>query len=134
EGFIELAVVGAHMSGLPLNPELTARGAMFVERTKTAPAYRFYALAGGPPFRPGLVRVASGGASIELEVWRVPRAAFGGFMAGVPQPLCIGTLDLASGRRVKGFLCEESGLDGAEEITSFGGWRAFMAAKVEKAG
>ncbi len=97
EGFIELAVIGAHMSGLPLNHELTSRGAMFVERTKTAPVYRFYALAGGPPFRPGLVRVPEGGSSIELEVWRVPRSAFGGFMAGVPQPLCIGTLDLVSG-------------------------------------
>lgn len=132
EGFIELAVVGAHMSGLPLNHELTSRGAMFVERTKTAPVYRFYALAGGPPFRPGLVRVPEGGSSIELEVWRVPRSAFGGFMAGVPQPLCIGTLDLVSGRRVKGFLCEESGLDGAEEITSFGGWRGFMASRAEQ--
>src|SRR5690606_3121042 len=101
EGFIELAVVGAHMSGLPLNHELTSRGGMLVERTKTAPRYRFYALAGGPPFRPGLVRVDEGGAAIELEVWRLPRAAFGGFMAGVPQPLCIGTLDLVSGRSVK---------------------------------
>lgn len=133
DGFIELAVVGAHMSGLPLNHELTSRDAMFIERTKTAPLYRFYALAGGPPFRPGLVRVAEGGAAIELEVWRVPRAAFGGFMAGVPQPLCIGTLDLASGRKVKGFLCEASGLDGAEEITAYGGWRAFMAEKLKKA-
>lgn len=132
EGFIEIAVAGAHMSGLPLNGELTSRGAMFVERTRTAPCYRFHALAGGPPFRPGLVRVKEGGAAIELEVWRVPRAAFGGFMAGVPQPLCIGTLDLQNGRRVKGFLCEESGLDGAEEITFFGGWRAFMASKAEK--
>lgn len=129
ESFIELAVVGAHMSGLPLNPELTSRGGMFVERTKTAPAYRFYALAGGPPFRPGLVRVETGGASIELEVWRLPRAAFGDFMAGVPSPLCIGTLELVSGRKVKGFLCEASGLQGAEEITRFGGWRPFMASK-----
>jgi allophanate hydrolase len=133
ESFIELAVVGAHMSGLPLNHELTSRGAMFVERTKTAPRYRFYALAGGPPFRPGLVRVEDGGAAIELEVWRLPRAAFGSFMAGVPQPLCIGTLDLASGKKVKGFLCEAEGLAGAEEITSFGGWRAFMTSKAEKA-
>jgi allophanate hydrolase len=133
EGFIELAVVGAHMSGLPLNHELTSRGAMFVERTRTAPRYRFHALAGGPPFRPGLVRVAQGGTAIELEVWRVPRTAFGSFMAGVPQPLCIGTLDLQNGRSVKGFLCEESGLDGAEDITAFGGWRAFMASKAEKA-
>ena len=127
--FIELAVVGAHMAGLPLNHELTSRGGMFVERTKTAPAYRFYALAGGPPFRPGLVRVATSGAAIELEVWRLPRAAFGDFMAGVPAPLCIGTLELASGRKVKGFLCEASGLKGAEEITRFGGWRHFMASK-----
>ena len=132
EGFIELAVVGAHMSGLPLNHELTWRDGMFVERTQTAPHYRFYALAGGPPFRPGLVRVAEGGAAIELEVWRLPRAAFGSFMAGVPQPLCIGTLDLAGGKKVKGFLCEASGLDGAEDITSFGGWRAFMAAKAAR--
>lgn len=132
DGFIELAVVGAHMSGLPLNHELTSRDAMFVERTRTAPHYRFYALAGGPPFRPGLVRAGEGGAAIELEVWRVPRAAFGSFMAGVPQPLCIGTLDLASGKKVKGFLCEASGLDGAEEITAFGGWRAFMAEKLRK--
>lgn len=129
ESFIELAVVGAHMSGLPLNSELTSRGGMFVERTKTASAYRFYALAGGPPFRPGLVRVEEGGASIELEVWRLPRAAFGDFMAGVPSPLCIGTLELQSGSKVKGFLCEPSGLQGAEEITSFGGWRPFMASK-----
>jgi len=127
--FIELAVVGAHMSGLPLNHELTSRGGMFVERTKTAPAYRFYALAGGPPFRPGLLRVADGGAAIELEVWRLPRAAFGDFMAGVPAPLCIGTLELASGRRVKGFLCEPAGLEGAEEITRFAGWRRFMASR-----
>lgn len=132
EGFIELAVVGAHMSGLPLNHELTWRDGMFVERTRTAPHYRFYALTGGPPFRPGLVRVAEGGAAIELEVWRLPRAAFGSFMAGVPQPLCIGTLDLAGGKKVKGFLCEASGLDGAEDITSFDGWRAFMAAKAAR--
>lgn len=132
EGFIELAVIGAHMSGLPLNHELTSCGSMFVERTRTAPRYRFHALAGGPPFRPGLVRVPEGGAAIELEVWRVPRAAFGGFMAGVPQPLCIGTVDLQSGRSVKGFLCEESGLDGAVDITDFGGWRAFMASKAER--
>ncbi|MBX3504032.1 MAG: allophanate hydrolase [Parvibaculum sp.] len=132
EGFIELAVVGAHMSGLPLNHELTSRDAIFLERTKTAPHYHFHALAGGPPFRPGLVRVAEGGAAIELEVWRLPRAAFGSFMTGVPQPLCIGTLDLASGKKVKGFLCEASGLEGAEDITSFGGWRAFMAAKAAR--
>ena len=133
EGFIELAVCGAHMSGLPLNHELTSRGAMFVERTCSAPCYRFHALAGGPPFRPGMVRVVEGGASIELEVWRLPRAAFGGFIAGVPQPLCIGTVELAGGRKVKGFLCEESGLAGADDITALGGWRAYMARDAREA-
>ena len=133
-GFIELAVVGAHMSGLPLNHELTSRGAMFVERAKTAPCYRFHALAGGPPFRPGMVRVPQDGAAIELEVWRLPRAVFGSFIAGVPQPLCIGTVELAGGRKVKGFLCEESGLDGAEDITALGGWRAYVARQTKKAG
>ncbi|MEX2250157.1 MAG: amidase family protein, partial [Parvibaculum sp.] len=132
DGFIELAVCGAHMSGLPLNHELTTRGGMFVERTKSAACYRFHALAGGPPFRPGMVRVAAGGASVELEVWRLPRAAFGGFIAGVPQPLCIGTVELSGGRKVKGFLCEESGLAGAEDITALGGWRAYMAQRAEK--
>lgn len=129
ESYLELVVVGAHMSGLPLNHELTSRGAMFVERVKTTSSYRFYALAGGPPFRPGLVK-EPGGASIEVEVWRLPRAAVGDFLAGVPQPLCIGTVDLLSGRSVKGFLCEPGGLEGAEEITHFGGWRAYMATKV----
>jgi len=81
EGFLEIAVVGAHMTGLPLNPELTSRGGMFVERTKTAACYRFYALAGGPPFRPGLVK-SDRGAAIELEVWRLPRAQVGSFLAG----------------------------------------------------
>ncbi|MGV8997313.1 MAG: allophanate hydrolase [Parvibaculaceae bacterium] len=128
DAFIELAVVGAHMSGLPLNHELTSRGATFVERLRTTAHYRFYALAGGPPFRPGLIR-AENGAGIELEVWRLPRAAFGDFMAGVPSPLCIGTVELSSGRKVKGFLCEASGLEGASDITSFGGWRAYMADK-----
>lgn len=130
DAFIELAVVGAHMSGLPLNHELTSRGAMFVERVRTAPLYKFYALAGGPPFRPGMVRVESG-AAIELEVWRLPRSAFGDFMAGVPAPLCIGTVELSTGRKVKGFLCEAAGIMGADDITSFGGWRAYMAAKAK---
>jgi allophanate hydrolase len=132
ESFLEIAVVGAHMTGLPLNHELTSRGGMFVERTRTAAAYRLYALAGGPPFRPGLIR-QEGGAQIEVEVWRLPRAEAGGFLAGVPQPLCIGTLDLANGRKVKGFLCEESGLSGALDITRFGGWRAYLAKKGETA-
>lgn len=133
---IEVVVVGAHMSGLPLNHELTSRGAIFLERTKTQSCYRFYALAGGPPFRPGLVRVDEGGGAIEVEIWRMPRVQFGGFMAGIPSPLGIGTLEIAGGRQVKGFICEPSGLTGAEDITALGGWRAYMAqkAKAAKAG
>jgi len=124
---IAVAVVGAHMSGLPLNHELTRLGGRFLYAADTAPLYRLYRLAGGPPLRPGLVR-ADEGASIALEVWALPSAAFGAFVSGIPQPLGIGTLDLADGRQVKGFLCETAGLDGAEDITPFGGWRAFIAA------
>jgi len=126
---IEICVCGAHMSGLPLNGELTARGARLVEATRTAPVYRFYALPGGPPFRPGLVRVASGGAAIEVEVWRVPAAAVGSFLAGIPAPLAIGSVELASGARVKGFLCEAVAVEAAEDVTHLGGWRAVLAAK-----
>ena len=124
---IALAVVGAHMSGLPLNHELTRLGARFLRATSTAPSYRFYSLAGGPPRRPGLVR-SEAGAAIALEVWALPLSRFGEFMRGIPQPLGIGTLDLADGSQVKGFLCEPMGATGAEDITHFGGWRAYMAA------
>jgi len=123
---IEIAVVGAHMSGLPLNHELTSRGGRLVEATRTAPLYRFYALPGGPPFRPGLVR-SENGEAIEVEVWSLPTAEVGGFLAGVPTPLAIGTVELDGGRKVKGFLCESIALNGAADITSFGGWRSFLA-------
>lgn len=125
----EICVCGAHMSGLPLNGELTARGARLVAATRTAPVYRFYALPGGPPYRPGLVRVASGGAAVDVEVWRLPTAAVGDFLAGIPSPLSIGSVELASGARVKGFLCEAVAVQGAEDVTHFGGWRAVLAAK-----
>jgi allophanate hydrolase len=123
---IALAVVGAHMSGLPLNPELTRRGARFLEKARTAPCYRLYALPGGPPARPGLVRTASGGAAIALEIWALPKAGLADFMAGVPQPLAIGTLTLDDGSTVKGFLAEEAATQGAQDITAMGGWRAFL--------
>jgi allophanate hydrolase len=100
-----------------------------VAATRTAPVYRFYALPGGPPYRPGLVRVASGGAAIDVEVWRLPTAAVGDFLAGIPSPLAIGSVELASGARVKGFLCEAVAVEGAEDVTHFGGWRAVLAAK-----
>ncbi|MBJ3775491.1 allophanate hydrolase [Acuticoccus mangrovi] len=126
---LAIAVVGAHMSGLPLNRELSGRGGRFLFAAETAPVYRFYRLAGGPPMRPGLVRVGEGGATIALEVWALPRAAMGDFISGVPSPLSIGTLQLADGTAVLGFLCESAGLDGAQDISAHGGWRPFLAAE-----
>ncbi len=123
---IAVAMVGAHMSGLSLNGEVTRLGGRFLCTSRTAPGYRFYSLAGGPPARPGLVR-SEGGGSIDLEIWALPQASFGAFMAGIPQPLGIGTIDLEDGSSVKGFLCEPAGLEGAVEITEFGGWRAYLA-------
>lgn len=124
---IAIAVCGAHMSGLPLNGELTGRGARFLRRCLSAPRYSFYALAGGPPKRPGMVLEQTGGGAVELEVWALPRTAFGDFIAGIPSPLGIGTVALEDGSAVKGFICEAGGLAGAEDITSFGGWRAYLA-------
>jgi allophanate hydrolase len=124
---IAVAMVGAHMRGLPLNGEVTRLGGRFLYDGATAPHYRFYALAGGPPKRPGLVRDAGGG-SIALEVWAIPLVRFGDFMAGIPAPLGIGTVELCDGATVKGFLCETAGLTGAEEITGFGGWRRYIEA------
>jgi allophanate hydrolase len=123
---IELAVVGAHMSGLPLNQQLTSLGARFLKVMRTAPCYRLFRLAGGSPARPGLVR-DSGGDSIELETWAIPKARFGEFIATVPAPLVIGTVTLETREQVKGFLCEPAGLDQAVEITEFGGWRHYVA-------
>jgi len=126
-GHVRLAVVGAHLSGMPLNGELTDRQAVLVERATTSAAYRLYALAGTTPPKPGLAR-AKAGAPIDVELWDMPTAAFGSFVAGIPAPLGIGTLELADGRAVKGFICESCALEGAEDITRFGGWRAYVAA------
>ena len=123
---IPVAVCGAHLSGMALNWQLLNRGAVCEEQTTTAPRYRFYALAGGPPYRPGLVRVAQGGEAIEVEVWQVPARRFGSFVAGIPAPLGIGKLELADGRWVPGFICEPCGVEGAEDITIFKGWRSYM--------
>jgi len=124
-----LAVCGAHMEGLPLNPQLLERGAYLLQRTQSAGCYRLYALAGGPPYRPGMIRVASGGAPIEVEVWAIPTEHLGSFVAGIPAPLGIGKLELADGSRVPGFICEGLGIDGATDITHFGGWRAYMQSR-----
>ena len=122
-----IAAVGAHMSGLPLNGELTRRGARFLAEVATAPAYRLYALAGGSPARPGLLRVGQGGGAVALELWALPRAEMGGFLAGIPSPLGLGTVVLADGRSVTGFLVEAAATGGAEDITALGGWRAYLA-------
>jgi allophanate hydrolase len=128
-GWQRVAVVGAHLSGMPLNGELTSRNAVRVAETLTAPRYRLHALAGTRPPKPGLERVAAGGAAIALELWDMPAAAFASFVAGIPAPLGIGTLELADGGQVKGFICEPCGLAGATDISSYGGWRAYRAAQ-----
>lgn len=123
---IAVAVVGAHLSGMALNHELTSLGARLIEATQTAPDYRLFALDTAPP-KPGLQRIAAGqGAAIALEVWAMSPANFGRFVAMIPPPLAIGTVRLADGRDVKGFVAEPAALDGAHDITGFGGWRAFM--------
>jgi len=133
---IVVAAVGAHMSGLPLNGELTRLGGRFLKAAATAAGYRLYALAGGPPARPGLVRAApgTGGGAIELELWALPKTAFADFMAGIPAPLGIGRVTLADGDSVNGFICEPAGLDGATDITEFGGWRRYLAAETGRRG
>ncbi|HWZ95582.1 MAG TPA: allophanate hydrolase [Opitutaceae bacterium] len=124
---IHLAVCGAHLSGLPLNPQLTQLGAKLVRATRTAPHYQLYALPGTTPPKPGLVRVKNGGASIEVEVWELPSDTYGRFVAAIPAPLGIGTLALEDGTSVQGFLCEAHAVEGARNISSFGGWKPFLA-------
>ncbi|HVF17677.1 MAG TPA: allophanate hydrolase [Steroidobacteraceae bacterium] len=123
---IPVVVCGAHMSGLPLNHQLSDRGARLLRATETAAKYRFYALPGGPPKRPGLVRVASGGAAIVVEVWSVPPEHFGSFVAGIPAPLGIGKVELADGSLCPGFICETYAAEGAQEITELRSWREYL--------
>ncbi len=126
---VDVAVVGAHLSGMPLNCQLAERGATLVQVTQTAADYKLYALPGTTPPKPGLLRVASGqGARIALEVWRMPVEHYGSFVALIPSPLGIGTLALADGSHVQGFVCEAQALHGAQDISHLGGWRAYIAA------
>jgi allophanate hydrolase len=124
---IAIAVVGAHLSGMVLNSELKALGGRLLEATTTAPHYKLYALDTTPP-KPGLLRVAGTGSSIELEVWALSASAFGKFVAAIPPPMAIGTIVLSDGRSVKGFIVEPAAIDGARDISAFNGWRAFVAA------
>ncbi len=126
---IQVAVVGAHLSGQPLNIQLTERDAKHVETTRTAPGYRLFALADTSPQKPGLVFDGAGAGGIEVELWEMEEDAFGSFVALIPAPLCLGSVRLADGRTVKGFLCETYATVDAEEITDFGGWRAWLGAR-----
>jgi allophanate hydrolase len=124
-GRIEIAVVGAHLSGLPLNHELVGLGGAFVRSTTTTPDYTLYALPNTTPPKPGLLR--GGSAAIAVEVWSLDAAGFGEFVSKIPAPLGIGTLSLSDGTSVKGFLVEAAAVQGAEDISRFGGWKGYLA-------
>ncbi|HEX8310502.1 MAG TPA: allophanate hydrolase [Chthoniobacteraceae bacterium] len=125
---IALAVVGAHLSGQPLNHQLTSRGASLLRTCRTAQNYRLFALARTTPPKPGLVRTAEpSGSGIEVEVWSLTAAQFGDFVAEVPPPMVIGTVELEDGTWCKGFLCEPFALKASEEITSHGSWRSYLS-------
>jgi allophanate hydrolase len=126
---LKLAVVGAHLQGMPLHGQLAERGCRLLARTRTSPHYRLYALSGTVPPKPGLARVAEGGRAIELEVYEMPQSQVGSFLELIPPPLGLGSVELEDGRWVKGFICEPSALAGAQDISGFGGWRAYRAAQ-----
>ncbi|HEY0343739.1 MAG TPA: allophanate hydrolase [Solirubrobacteraceae bacterium] len=128
-GSVAVAVVGAHLTGEPLNGRLVALGGRLLETTRTAATYRLFELPGSSPAKPGLVGGGPAtGDGIEVELWELGTEAFGRLVAGVPWPLAIGTVMLADGRSVKGFICEADAVAGAREITAHGGWRAYRAA------
>ncbi|CAN7286760.1 allophanate hydrolase [Phenylobacterium sp. LjRoot225] len=124
---VKLAVVGAHLAGMPLHWQLTSREARLLARTRTAPAYRLYAMANSTPPKPALIHAGGEGSQIEVEVYELPVAAFGSFVVEVPAPLAIGTVTLEDGSQVKGFVAEPRAIDGAQDITALGGWRAYIA-------
>jgi allophanate hydrolase len=125
EAMMRVAVCGLHMRGFPLEKQMQACGARFVEETYTAARYRLLALA-TTPAKPGLIKLIEGGESIVLEVWEMPVAAFGGFTAAIPAPLGIGKVELADGTEVSGFICEAYAEQTATDITAWGGWRAYQ--------
>ena len=126
-GTVKVAVCGAHLSGLPLNWQLTQRGARLLGAVLSAPEYKFYALAGGPVQRTGMLRVNEGGAAIDMEIWELSAEHFGSFVDGIPAPLGIGKVKLADGSWVSGFVCEAVGVEGGTDITAWGSWRAWLA-------
>ncbi len=124
-----IVVYGAHLSGLPLNHQLTNLGATLNRTTTTSPHYRLFALPGTTPPKPGMIRDPENGAAIEVEIWDLPETQWAAFIAGIPSPLGIGNVELADGTTVKGFSCETWALEGAQEVTSLGGWRSYIAQK-----
>ena len=131
-GGIDFVVIGAHMRGLPLNAQLTEVGGVFVATARTAPNYRLVALAGLAVPKPGMVRVETGGAAVECEIWRLPAAAFGAFVAQIDPPHAIGKVALADGRALPGFLCDALAAQGQPDIGGYGGWRGWLAAEAER--
>ena len=129
---IRVAVVGAHLSGMPLNSQLSERGGRLVRKAKTSPAYRLYALADTVPPKPGLERIGDGGVAIELEIWELPASEFGSFVGLVPPPLAIGSVEIDDGTWCKGFVCEPAALRTARDITRFGGWRAYIQSMAQQ--
>jgi len=127
-GYVTCAMVGAHMADLPLNHQLVVRRGRLLGQALTAPVYRLFLLDRLEPSRPGLVRQVGGGMSIAVELWEIPEAAFGGFVAETPAPLSIGHVELADGRWVSGFLCEASAVTEAPDISQYGGWRGWLKA------
>ncbi|WP_455202327.1 allophanate hydrolase [Kaarinaea lacus] len=126
---IPVVVCGAHLEGLPLNWQLTERGATLLQKTETAAKYRMYALPGGPPYRPGLIRDEQAGETIEAEIWAIPKEQFGSFVANIPAPLGIGKVEIQDGRWMPGFICEAYAIDGAEEISHLGSWKKYLSLK-----
>lgn len=126
--WIPIAVCGAHLQGMPLNAQLGDRGAQLLQTTRTSDDYRLFALDEASPQRPALIKVAEGGVSIEVEVWNLPSSQLGGFLRGIAAPLGLGTVTLASGQQVHGFIAQSGAEVGAEDISAFGGWRAYVQA------
>jgi allophanate hydrolase len=129
ENEIDIAVCGAHLAGFPLNHQLTERGGFLVKSCTTSEDYRLYALAGGPPFRPGLIRVEANndrGVAIDVEVWRLPIDSLGSFLLGIPKPLGLGKIQLADKSWVTGFICEGYEIAEARDISKYGGWQTYM--------
>lgn len=127
ESAIRIAVVGAHLSGQPLNHQLTGRGGTLHATTKTSAGYALYAINDSNPPKPGLLRDRNAAGYIEVEIWELSATAFGYFVAEIPPPLGIGTLTLEDGSQAKGFVCEPYAIEHATDITHYGGWRAYLA-------